>query len=129
MKIQARYPGKCIVCGARFPAGLTIEWSKGKKARHTDCIPAPAGVSSRLPRRRETLLGWPTADAYEADRERRQHVAEYEAEAAQERRDEAAYQQGVAEMREAQAFAPAGSALREQMYLEMEMAAYNRGDE
>lgn len=43
--------------------------------------------------------------------------------------DEREYMRGIAEVAQIQAFAPAGSALREQMYLEMELAAWNRGEE
>lgn len=45
------------------------------------------------------------------------------------RRDEMEYQQGKAEVEQIQAFSAPGSALREQMYLDMEMAAHNRGEE
>lgn len=45
------------------------------------------------------------------------------------RRDEAEYQRGYHETRLAQMAGPAGSAAREAAYLEMEMAAYNRGED
>lgn len=44
-------------------------------------------------------------------------------------RDEAEYQRGYHEVAAIQAMSAAGSELREQMYLEMEMAAYNRGED
>lgn len=44
-------------------------------------------------------------------------------------RDEMEYQQGKAEVEQIQAISAPGSAFREQMYLEMEQAAYDRGEE
>ena len=42
--MKAKYPGRCSLCGAPFPAGTDIEWSQGA-ARHVGCMPfvAPAG--------------------------------------------------------------------------------------
>lgn len=49
--------------------------------------------------------------------------------AAQDARDEADYQRGYNEVAQIQAMSAPGSELREQMYMEMEMAAYNRGED
>ena len=37
--IQAKYEGKCLVCGKSIEAGLDyIEWEKGKGASHAQCV-------------------------------------------------------------------------------------------
>lgn len=37
MTITAKFPGTCPACGGEITPGTKIEWSKGEKARHTDC--------------------------------------------------------------------------------------------
>ena len=56
-------------------------------------------------------------------------AAEMEAEARVIAREEADYQRGYNEVADIQAITAPGSALREQMYLDMERNAYNRGEE
>jgi hypothetical protein len=41
MTITAKYPGTCVLCGERFAAGETIEWSRGSGSAHAVCPPAP----------------------------------------------------------------------------------------
>lgn len=41
-QIVAKYPGVCSACGARFPAGTTIEWGGPRQSRHAVC-PKGAG--------------------------------------------------------------------------------------
>lgn len=101
--MAAKFGGKCRSCGGRIVAGETIRWSKASGAMHAAC----------------------EAEANEVN----WFDDEGDWEAAEIRREEQEYLQGYHEMRQIQAFAPAGSALREQMYAEMEMAAYNRGED
>lgn len=54
---------------------------------------------------------------------------EFDAEAEMIRREEAEYLRGYHEVAAIQAMSAPGSDLREQMYREMEMAAYNRGED
>jgi hypothetical protein len=44
MSIKAKYAGTCRKCGASFPAGTEIEWSKGEGSRHLKCPAAPKGT-------------------------------------------------------------------------------------
>lgn len=37
MAFTAKYPGKCVVCGLRFPAGTQINWAGNKTAAHEAC--------------------------------------------------------------------------------------------
>ncbi len=37
MTITARYPGQCSACGGSIEPGESIEWEKGRKARHVTC--------------------------------------------------------------------------------------------
>jgi len=43
--MKAKYPGRCSLCGAPFPAGTDIEWSQGA-ARHVGCTPFVAPADS-----------------------------------------------------------------------------------
>ncbi len=40
MTLQSRFPGTCVACGHRFPAGTEVNWERGKGARHVRCPPA-----------------------------------------------------------------------------------------
>lgn len=105
-RITAKYAGKCGRCGGRFDAGDAIMWTRGY-SEHAVCD-ATANHSMNL-----AIQDWD----------------EYQAEAALIAREEREYLQGYHAVAQIQAMAPAGSALREQMYLEMEQAAYNRGED
>lgn len=98
--MTARYNGRCLACGGRITKGETISYSREEGARHAaPCVSVP--------------------DFYEPE----------DWETRQARRDEAEYQRGYHEVAQIQAFSAPGSALREQMYAEMETAAYNRGED
>lgn len=43
----AKYAGQCKPCGAKFPAGTEIRWSRVKGARHVTCPKTP--VAQRRP--------------------------------------------------------------------------------
>src|SRR5512142_52282 len=45
MKITAKYPGRCCVCGRAINVGENIEYVKGQPTRHAACTPeVPAGA-------------------------------------------------------------------------------------
>ena len=106
--MSAKFAGRCRSCGGRIEAGELIRWAKAAGAHHAEC-----GLN-------EDFGG---AEA------RLAQMDEFDWEAQQIARDEAEYQRGYHEVASIQAFSAPGSALREQMYLEMEMAAYNRGED
>jgi len=54
---------------------------------------------------------------------------EYDYEVAQAARDNAEYQRGIEETKQAQMMGPPGSPEREAAYRAIEQAAYNRGDD
>jgi len=107
-RMAAKFAGKCAGCGSKIAVGDDILWAKGRGARHAEC-----GLN----------------EDFGGAEFRLSQQDEFDWEAAEIRREEAEYQRGYHEVRQIQAFAPAGSALREQMYAEMEMAAYNRGED
>lgn len=112
MKVMAaKFNGKCRSCGGRIEAGEQIVWSKASGAMHDAC-----GGHGQLAGIRQTAV----IDGY---------GDEFDAEAELIRREEAEYQRGYHEVAQIQAMTSAGSLLREAMYLEMEMAAYNRGED
>jgi hypothetical protein len=115
--MAAKFGGKCRSCGGRIVAGETIRWSKASGAMHAACE-AEANEAN-----------FHASDAAHARGYGDWFDDEGDWEAAEIRREEAEYMRGYHEVRQIQAFAPAGSALREQMYAEMEMAAYNRGED
>ena len=117
--ITAKYRGKCASCGKEIAVGDSIMWTGGGSTYHLACATAAsdgAGVED------EALgqQGLHELGVYDEPEDW---------ESAQARRDEQEYQQGYHEVRAIQAMSSAGSALREQMYLEMEQAAYNRGED
>jgi len=112
-RMAAKFAGKCAGCGGKIAVGDDILWAKGQGARHAEtCGVHVAGFTAAAHAR-----GY--GDCFD----------EFDAEAELIRREEQEYLRGYHEVRQIQAFAPAGSALREQMYAEMEMAAYNRGED
>lgn len=98
--MRAKFAGKCRACQGAIGEGDLIVWAKGAGGRHSVCGTAIDTSGT-----------------------------EFDVEAEMARRDEAEYQRGYHEVASIQAFSAAGSALRESMYLEMEMAAYNRGED
>ena len=64
VEMNSRYAGRCCTCGARFPEGTRIEYSRnaprGCKARHVDCASPsarhvePARRLNERPRQRST---------------------------------------------------------------------------
>lgn len=114
-KMAAKFSGKCALCGGAIAAGDEILWKKGAGARHADEADCGGGY---------TLYQEYAGAAYQ-----RAYHDEDAWEAAEIRREEAEYQRGYHEVREIQAISAAGSAFREQLYREMEQAAYNRGED
>ena len=106
--MAAKFGGKCRSCGGRIEAGELIRWSRATGAMHAGCEAEANEVNYHA--------------GFDDD-------AELRAEGALIEREEREYLQGYHEVKQIQAFAPAGSLLREAMYLEMEMAAYNRGED
>lgn len=127
--MAARFNGKCRGCGGRIEAGEQILWSKATGALHGECGLNEdfGGAEARLAQREER--GHTLYQEYAGAAFQRAYDDEFDAEAELIRREEAEYQKGYHEVKNIQAFAPAGSLLREAMYLEMEMAAYNRGED
>lgn len=125
--MNAKFAGKCRSCGCRIEAGDKIRWSKAAGANcfdQNDCrdwadMEAEQAAEMRMESWADHRMAGTSASFWEDE--------DYER--SQRRRDEAEYQRGYHEVAQIQAFAPAGSALREQMYAEMEMAAYNRGED
>ena len=57
MTITAKYPGTCPTCQKAIQPGQQVEWSKGSKARHTDCaaansVPTKPTTTTAAPKRR-----------------------------------------------------------------------------
>jgi hypothetical protein len=97
--MKARYAGSCSRCGGSIHPGDSIS-PVDRSWVHTRCDPREVDYDPE--------------------------TAEY---MKQKRRDEAELAAGKAEVEQIQAISKAGSALREQLYLEMEQAAYNRGED
>lgn len=51
MTITARYPSRCASCGHSIRVGDTIEWSRGRAARHATCSATKRAAKPRTPRR------------------------------------------------------------------------------
>lgn len=98
--MTARFPGRCRNCGATITPGDTIRYSKPTGALCVNQASCGAAVHD---------------DGDVEDREMRFANSEYA--------------RGYYETRNAQMAGPAGSAAREAAYMEMEMAAFNRGDD
>jgi hypothetical protein len=116
--MTAKYGGRCRGCGQRFPAGTRILWSRDLGAvvdtpEHGACQDAAWGSAFGI---------------HEAAQERAAYAAEMAAENAERRMVDAEIRAGEAEVAQIQAVTAPGSALREAMYLDMERAAYDRGD-
>jgi hypothetical protein len=47
MTIIAKFASFCPVCGQRIKVGEKVEWSKGQKACHLNCVGKPASISTR----------------------------------------------------------------------------------
>lgn len=105
--MRARYASKCPACGGRVAVGESISRLASGKYGHSVCA-SP---------------GFTRADAYTGV-----DPAEVRSDFAERRRMDADYATGYAEVAQIQAMSAPGSALREQMYLEMDLAAYNRGE-
>lgn len=41
MRIKARFPSRCPACLEQIEVGSEIEWERGEKARHPDCVGKP----------------------------------------------------------------------------------------
>ena len=109
--MTAKYGGRCAgACGVRIQAGDTILWSKESGALHEGCRDAYWGNEF---------------GRHEAAQERAAYEAEMEWEAEMIAREEREYLQGRSEVAQIQAMTTAGSALREQMYREMEQRDYD----
>ncbi len=39
MRINAKFPGRCCVCGKTIAVGQSIEYAKGQPTRHAACTP------------------------------------------------------------------------------------------
>lgn len=126
--MTAKFPGKCRDCGARIEPGDRIRYSKATGALCEDAsgcrdwIDAQAEQAAEMRMERfadHRMAGLSTEQFFENEDYERQ----------QRRRDDADYQRGYHEARYAQMAGPAGSDAREAAYREMEMAAYNRGDD
>lgn len=125
--MTAKFPGKCRDCGAPIHPGEKIRYSKATGAlcaSEADCRDwQDAQAEQATEMRMESWMDHRYAGTT-------QHFFEDEDyERAQRRRDEAEYQRGYYETRNAQMAGPAGSDAREAAYREMEMVAYNRGDD
>jgi hypothetical protein len=110
-EMKAKFSSKCPGCGDRIHEGDNISKGDSGKYEHSGC--AGSATSGYTHDEADYFAGH----------------AEYDAEMAEVRRDNSEYMKGYHEVANIHAFAPAGSALREEMYFEMEMAAYNRGDD
>lgn len=101
--MTARYPGRCRGCGLPIKRGAQIIWSRRTGALHNGaCLDMFDG----------TEFG-----RFEAEQEARAHGLAMDDE----------IRQGMAEVAQIQAISAPGSALREQLYMEMEMRDYNLG--
>jgi hypothetical protein len=105
--MTAKYAGKCRTCGGRIEAGDTIRWGRAEGANHFD----------------RDLCGIRNTAVIDGFGD------EFDAEDALIRREEAEYQRGYHEVAQIQAVSSAGSVWRDALYAEMEMAAYNRGED
>ena len=54
MTITAKHPGQCAACGGAISAGESIEWEKGKKARHAKCPAAGTVLNAAYQPKGET---------------------------------------------------------------------------
>jgi hypothetical protein len=102
--MKAKFSSRCAGCGSPINEGDNISRGPSGKFEHSSCS-------------RGRLTGggnvFPTMD---------------EADYHEMRRDEAEYQKGYHEVASIQAFFPPGP-MRDAAYMEMEMAAYNRGED
>ena len=139
-KMNAKFGGRCKDCGATILVGDAIRWSKATGAvcaEASDCRDmhdmraesmAERRMESWAAHRHEGLSSEQFHENWDYEREDARREMEWEAREIA--REEAEYQKDRDhEVRQIQEFAPAGSELREQMYLELEMAAYNRGED
>lgn len=128
--MTARYSSRCRNCGGRIEEGDTIRWSRSTGAIHgsqSECDDFAAFAAEEAGEAR--FFAGVTGGDRNAEMRGFTDGPFEDWEAAERRRDEREYRRGVAEVAQIQAFAPAGSALREAMYLEMEQAAWNRGED
>lgn len=117
--MTAKYNGRCRDCGADLRAGDKIRWSKatGSLCAAGEC--ESDGHSDRMP------CG--CSDYHYADCPL--VTSRYDDGGYEERYGGSDYARGRAEVAAIQAVSEAGSALREALYMEMEMNAYNRGED
>lgn len=118
--MTAKYAGKCRACGGRIEAGDTIRWSRAAGANHAD-----SGVCQDF----GAFVAEESAEREFFGRADRHDFSEFEAEGALIACEEAEYQRGYHEVAAIQAISAPGSAWRDALYAEMEMAAYNRGED
>lgn len=102
-EMNARFNSKCLGCADGIKAGEMIVFQRGVGSYHRDKGCGDVYWGNRF-------------GEHEAEQER----AAYEAEMREERRAEAEYRRGRADVAAIQAVSEAGSALREALYLQME---------
>lgn len=104
--LTAKYNGKCQRCGGGIQAGESIRWERGYGSEHFD---------KNVCRDELDFRGEESAEREQARRE--------------DARMDADYRTGMSEVAAIQAVTVAGSEMREAMYRDMELAAYNRGED
>lgn len=108
--MKARFEGNCRYCGKLIRPGQHITRA-GTSWVHEGCDDREVERDSLA--RSLAASNVPNEDFHDALR----------------RFDEAEYRKGKAEVEQIQAISTAGSELREQLYREMEQAAYDRGED
>lgn len=111
-EMTARFNSRCLGCDRGIRAGERIVFQRGVGSYHADTGCGDVYWGNEFGRQ-------------EVAQERAAYEAEMEWEAAMVAREEAEYRAGYHEVAQIQAMTTAGSALREQMYLEMEQRDYD----
>lgn len=59
MAFAAKYPGKCTLCGEKFPAGVLINWAGKGNAQHAECAKAsPERIVESAPELDKDAIAW-----------------------------------------------------------------------
>lgn len=111
-EMTARFNGRCLGCAEGIKKGERIVFQRGVGSYHADRGCGDVYWGNEFGRQ-------------EAAQERAAYQAEMDWESEMIAREEREYQQGYHEVAAIQAVTTAGSALREQMYLEMEQRDYD----
>ena len=114
-QVKGKQVGKKFDFGKNLTADGTSKKAPKKKAKPDVVIPDPEGVCVECGYEGVNVIFGYCDGCHKA------YTIEKNA--------ELKYRQGAAEVAQIQAITAPGSELREQMYMEMEMAAYNRGEE